>query len=160
MKNLLSALLVLTIFISCSKDKDNTVDYTKGTTVDYTAKNEKEITDYIAKYNLTATKTKSGLYYVINNPGTGTQPTASSKVTVAYKGYFTDGSVFDRGSDTGITFGLNAVIQGWTEGITYFKTGGDGILLIPSNLGYGPYYSKGIPGGSVLVFDVKLISVN
>ncbi len=106
MKNLLSALLVLTIFISCSKDK--------GATVDYTAKNEKEITDYIAKYNLTATKTKSGLYYVINNPGTGTQPTASSKVTVAYKGYFTDGSVFDRGSDTGITFGLNAVIQGWT----------------------------------------------
>jgi FKBP-type peptidyl-prolyl cis-trans isomerase FkpA len=159
MKNLLSALLALTIFISCSKDKSTTVDYTKDTTVDYTAINEKEITDYIAKNNLTATKTKSGLYYVINNPGTGAQPTASSKVTVAYKGYFTDGSIFDK-NDAGFTCFLNQVIPGWTEGITYFKAGGDGVLLIPSKLGYGPYNSGPIPGGSVLVFDVKLISVN
>jgi FKBP-type peptidyl-prolyl cis-trans isomerase FkpA len=152
MKNLLSALLVLTIFISCSKEKSSTVDYT--------AKNEKEITDYLAENNLTATKTKSGLYYIIKNQGTGAQPTATSKVNVAYKGYFTDGSVFDQSSDAGITFGLNAVIQGWTEGITYFKTGGEGVLLIPSRLGYGSYDTNVIPGGSVLIFDIKLNTVN
>jgi len=85
MKHLLSALLALMLFISCSKDKE---------TIDYVAKNEQEIKDYIAKNNLTAVRSNTGLYYVITNPGTGAQPTASSNVTVAYKGYFTNGTVF------------------------------------------------------------------
>jgi len=152
MKHLFSALLLLTLFISCSKENNPTVDYV--------AKNEQEIKDYIAKNNLTAQRSATGLYYVINNPGTGTQPTASSNVTVAYKGYFTNGTVFDKSPDAGISFGLQQVIKGWTEGIPYFKTGGDGILLVPSHLGYGSYNYQGIPGGSVLIFDVKLISVN
>lgn len=152
MNHILSTLVAITLFISCSKDK--------ASNIDYTAKNEQEIKDYIAKNNLTAQKSDSGLYYVINDPGTGTQPTAISNVTVAYKGYFTNGSVFDQSSAAGISFGLNKVIKGWTEGIQYFKTGGSGILLIPSNLGYGNKNSGPIPGGSVLIFDVKLISVN
>lgn len=152
MKQLLSTLLVLTLFISCSKD-------TK-TVTDYTAKNEQEIKDYLAKNNLTAQRSTSGLYYIINEQGTGTQPTAASNVTVAYKGYFTNGNVFDQSKAEGISFGLNQVIKGWTEGIPYFKTGGSGVLLIPSHLGYGSYNYGPIPGGSVLIFDVKLISVN
>jgi FKBP-type peptidyl-prolyl cis-trans isomerase FkpA len=151
MKHLLSSLLVFTLFISCSKDKESTVDYV--------AKNEKEITDYISKNNLTAKKSDTGLYYVITEPGTGTQPTATSNVTVAYKGYFTNGSIFDQSKPEGISFGLNQVIKGWTEGIPYFKTGGSGILLVPAHLGYGNSSMGPIPGGSVLIFDVKLISV-
>lgn len=151
MKHLLTALLALTLFISCSKGK--------GASIDYVAKNELEIKDYIAKNNLTAQRSATGLYYVITNPGTGAQPTASSNVTVAYKGYFTNGSVFDQ-SAAGISFGLNQVIKGWTEGIQHFKTGGNGILLIPAHLGYGSSSNGPIPGGSVLVFDVKLNSVN
>lgn len=88
------------------------------------------------------------------------QPTAASNVTVAYKGYFTSGTVFDQSPSAGISFGLNNVIKGWTEGIPYFKAGGSGILLIPSSLGYGSSDYSGIPGGSVLIFDVNLISVN
>jgi FKBP-type peptidyl-prolyl cis-trans isomerase FkpA len=149
MKHLLSTLLALTLFISCSKDKE----------VDYVAKNDKEITDYIAKNNLTAQKSETGLYYVITEAGTGTQPTAASNVTVAYKGYYTNGTVFDE-STAGISFGLNKVIKGWTEGIPHFKTGGSGILLVPAHLGYGNNDYNGIPGGSVLIFDVKLIKVN
>ena len=152
MKNFLSALLILTLFISCAKDNNSIVDYT--------AKNEQEIKDYIAKNNLTAQRSDTGLYYVITNPGTGVQPTATSNVTVAYKGYFTNGSVFDQSSAAGISFGLNQVIKGWTEGIPHFKTGGNGILLIPSSLGYGNNTNGPIPGGSVLIFEVKLISVN
>lgn len=152
MKNILSALLVLTLFISCSKDKEDNIDYV--------AKNEQEIKDYIAKNNLTAQRSSTGLYYVINEPGTGSQPTPSSNVTVAYKGYFTNGTVFDQSSAAGIPFGLNQVIKGWTEGIQYFKPGGSGILLVPAHLAYGNYNYNGIPGGSVLIFDVKLISVN
>ena len=152
MKQLLSTLLVLTLFISCSKD-------TK-TVTDYTAKNEQEIKDYLAKNNLTAQRSTSGLYYIINEQGTGTQPTAASNVTVAYKGYFTNGNVFDQSKAEGISFGLNQVIKGWTEGIPYFKAGGSGVLLVPSHLGYGSTNNGQIPGGSVLIFDVKLISVN
>jgi len=151
MKNILSALLIMTLLISCSKDKDENIDYT--------AKNEVEIKAYIAKNNLTAQRSNTGLYYVINAAGTGTQPTATSNVTVAYKGYYTNGTVFDQ-SSTGISFGLNQVIKGWTEGIPYFKTGGNGILLVPAHLAYGSSNYNGIPGGSVLIFDVKLISVN
>jgi FKBP-type peptidyl-prolyl cis-trans isomerase FkpA len=153
MKYILTSLLALILFISCNSNDDP-----KKT--DYTADNEKEIVDYIAKNKLTAQRTDSGLYYVINEPGDGAQPTASSNVTVAYKGYYSNGSVFDQSKAAGISFGLNQVIKGWTEGIPYFKVGGSGILLVPSHLGYGPFDYNGIPGGSVLIFDVKLISVN
>ena len=77
------------------------------------------------------------MYYVITDPGTGTKPTASSNVTVAYKGYFTNGTVFDQSDAAGISFGLNQVIKGWTEGIPLLKTGGSGILFVPAHLGYG-----------------------
>lgn len=152
MKKLLIALFALTLFISCSNNKE--------TTTDFTAKNEQEIKDYIAKNSLNAKRSDSGLYYVILNPGTGANPTASSNVTVAYKGYYTNSSVFDQSSAAGIPFGLNQVIKGWTEGIQYFKPGGNGILLVPAHLGYGSNNYNGIPGGSVLIFDVKLISIN
>lgn len=157
MKKLLAAVFTLTLFISCnSTEKDTPVTPPK----DYSAENDKEITDYLTKNNLTATKSTTGLYYIINEPGTGVQPTATSKVTVAYKGYFTNGNLFDKSTDSGLTFPLNEVIKGWTEGITYFKEGGSGVLLIPAHLGYGSSPRPGIPAGSVLLFDVKLIKVN
>lgn len=157
MKYLLTSLLALTLFISCNGDKE--IDKQEPEK-DYTIENDKEITDYIAKNNLAAVKSESGLYYVINEPGTGKQPTATSNVTVAYKGYYSNGNVFDKSKDEGLSFGLNQVIKGWTEGITYFKEGGNGILLVPSRLGYGSFDYNGIAGGSVLIFDVKLIKVN
>lgn len=152
MKNFLSTLLFLTLCISCNKEAEDKTDYV--------AKNEQEIKDYLAKNNLTAQRSATGLYYIITEQGTGAKPTATSNVTVAYKGYFTNGGVFDQSSATGISFGLNQVIKGWTEGIPYFKAGGNGMLLIPSHLGYGSSSNGSIPGGSVLLFDVKLMSVN
>ena len=160
MKHLLTVLVALTLLISCNKNKEVTNETPKEATVDYVAKNDKEITDYIAKNKLKAQKSESGLYYVINEPGTGAQPTATSNVTVAYKGYFTNGSVFDESKPEGISFGLDQVVKGWTEGIPHFKTGGSGILLVPAHLGYGNETMGTIPGGSALIFDVKLISVN
>ena len=154
MKHIL-IVLVSIFFISCSNDNTS-----EQAIIDYTAQNEKEIIEYIEKHNLNAQKSASGLHYVINEMGVGEQPNTNSNVTVAYKGYFTDGKVFDQSDSKGISFGLQQVIKGWTEGITYFKEGGSGILLIPSHLGYGSSGTRGIPGGSVLIFDVHLISVN
>jgi len=152
MKYLIPALL-FALIISCNEVK-------KKQQLDFRIDNESEIESYLKDNNLTAEKSTTGLYYIINNSGTGAQPVGSSNVTVAYKGYFTNKSVFDESDAEGISFGLQQVIPGWTEGITYFKEGGNGLLLVPSHLGYGSRDTRGIPGGSVLVFEVGLISVN
>lgn len=151
-----SFLILLSVFFISCKDKK-----TEETVIAAPAKmsNESEIVKYIADNHLKAQRTDSGLYYVITEEGTGKQPTASSEVTVAYKGYFTNKEVFDQSDENGISFPLQNVVRGWTEGIPYFKEGGKGILLIPSDLGYGDTGAGPIPGGSVLVFDINLIAV-
>ena len=123
------------------------------------ADDEKVIVKYINDHNLSAKATGSGLYYVVNTPGTGANPTINSSVTVNYKGYLTTGTVFDESASVGITFGLNGVIKGWQEGIPYFKKGGKGILLVPSALGYGSQTNGKISANSVLIFDVELLNI-
>lgn len=150
MKNSL-IVLALILLASCSKD-----DAPK----DYISQNEAEIKAYIAANSLNAQRSISGLYYTIDEPGSGDNPIAIDRVKVNYKGYFTNGTVFDESTDEGISFNLQDVIRGWTEGITYFKEGGSGKLLIPSHLAYGSNDYNGIPGGSVLIFDIELIYVN
>ena len=151
MKYISICLLILAMVFSCKKDEP---------VVDQAQADEDLIVKYIADNNLAATATGTGLYYVINTIGTGLQASASSTVTVAYKGYFTDGSVFDESNSAGISFALDGVIEGWIEGIPYYKEGGNGILLIPSALGYGNQDRNGIPANSVLIFDVSLIDVS
>jgi FKBP-type peptidyl-prolyl cis-trans isomerase FkpA len=150
MKTNLLALLFI-FFISCANDDQP---------VDYVSLNDEEIQDYLVENDLQAEKSTSGLYYIIDSEGTGVQPTPTDQVRVAYKGYYTNGNVFDESSSEGISFKLQQVISGWTEGITYFKEGGSGILLVPSHLAYGFQDYRGIPGGSVLIFDIDLIEVN
>ncbi|WP_421918278.1 FKBP-type peptidyl-prolyl cis-trans isomerase [Marinifilum sp.] len=122
-------------------------------------KNDEDIAAYIEAEGLDATKTESGLYYVVNQEGKGAQPTADSDVRVAYTGYFLDGTKFDESGASGLEFNLSQVIEGWKEGITYFKEGGKGKIIVPAHLAYGTYNYDRIPGGSVLVFDIELIEV-
>ncbi|UQD55524.1 FKBP-type peptidyl-prolyl cis-trans isomerase [Flavobacterium sp. K5-23] len=152
--------LALSLFISCGKDKETDFAVKKVKEISYAAKNDQDIIAYVAKNKLKATKSSTGLYYVINETGKGIHPAPASTVRVAYKGYYTNGVIFDQSTTTGISFTLYQVINGWKEGITYFREGGSGILLVPAHLGYGNYDYNGIPGGSVLIFDIKLISVN
>lgn len=148
MKTFLFAILFISL-ISCSDDKP----------IDYVTRNDQEIQDYLEENDLQAEKSATGLYYIIENEGAGEQPTSTDEVRVAYKGYYTNGNVFDQSPSEGITFNLQQVIRGWTEGITYFKEGGSGMLLVPSHLGYGSEDYRGIPGGSVLIFEIDLIEV-
>ncbi len=142
-------LLLILLFITCNNEDSTTKIQT-----------EENILQYIEDHNLVAEKSDSGLYYVIETQGEGVKPNSNSNVTVNYKGYFLNGTVFDQSNSAGISFNLQQVIAGWTEGITYYNEGGEGILLIPSQLGYGSKNYNGIPGGSVLVFDIKLLKVN
>ena len=149
MKSLVILFFSVFILTSCAK-----ID------ADFEPQTETDILKYIKDNNLNASKTSSGLYYVITKEGTGNMPTSNtSNVTVAYNGYFLNGNVFDK-NETGYTTNLNQVIAGWTEGLQLFKEGGEGVLIVPYQLGYGINKYGPIPGGSVLVFDIKLISVN
>lgn len=150
MYRILFCLLIVLSFSTCKKKN----------TVDQKAKDEEVITNYISDNKLSAKATGTGLYYVIDTQGTGTQPSSTSTVRVNYKGYLTNGTVFDQSSGIGFTTELKAVIKGWQEGIPYFKKGGKGILLIPSALGYGSQAQSKIPANSVLIFDIDLLEVN
>ena len=104
----------------------------------------------------------SGLKYRILRNTDGKKPTASSRVTVHYKGWLDDDSIFDssyRRNET-ISFGLNQVIKGWTEGMQLVGEGGMIELEIPYQLGYGERGSPGaIPPKSNLHFIVELYDV-
>jgi len=105
----------------------------------------------------------SGLQYLILSAGTGTEhPSAKDKVTVHYHGTLLDGTVFDSSVDRGepIVFPLNRVIKGWTEGVQLMVEGEKTRFFIPSKLAYGNQSMGAIKGGSTLIFDVELITIN
>ena len=106
-------------------------------------------------------QTRSGLQYLVLEEGSGNTPAATDMVKVHYHGTLLDGSVFDSSVDRGqpISFGLNQVIPGWTEGLQLMKEGGKTRLFIPSELAYGDRATGTIPPGSLLIFDVELIEV-
>lgn len=106
-------------------------------------------------------RTGTGLGYKIIRQGTGKRPTGRSTVTCHYKGWLDDGTVFDSslGGDP-ISFPLDGVIAGWTEGLQLIKEGGKIELDIPSKLGYGARGAPGaIPPNARLHFEIELIKV-
>ena len=101
--------------------------------------------------------TDSGLQYKTIKEGGGPSPAATDTVTVNYKGTLIDGKEFDSGN--GISFPLNGVIKGWTEGLQVMKAGGSTRFFIPSDLAYGPSGPPNIGPNSTLIFDVDLLSI-
>jgi FKBP-type peptidyl-prolyl cis-trans isomerase FkpA len=107
--------------------------------------------------------TASGLQYQVLRQCEGAQPSATSQVTVHYRGTLTDGTEFDSSYARGepATFALNQVIAGWTEGLQLMPVGSQYRFTIPAALGYGERGSPPvIPPNATLIFDVELISIN
>jgi FKBP-type peptidyl-prolyl cis-trans isomerase len=107
----------------------------------------------------------SGLQWYDIVEGEGEMPAGpTSSVEVHYTGWLNDGTKFDSSVDSGetISFPLNGVIAGWTEGVGSMKVGGKRKLIIPSSLGYGDRGTPGgpIPGGATLIFDIELVSTD
>lgn len=146
---LLAALFALAFF-SC---KDDTLSPEEQFQEDI-----RIIRQYLTDNNLTADSTASGLHYIITQEGFGDHPNLQDSVTVKYKGYLTDGTVFDQ-TDDGKTakFALSGLITGWQEGIPLLKKTGKGTFFLPSALGYGPIGIGSIPPNSVLIFEIELV---
>ncbi len=114
------------------------------------------------KANLGVVETASGLQYQIVKKGDGSvHPSAKSTVKVHYHGTLLDGTVFDSSVERNepISFPLNRVIKGWTEGLQLMVAGDTFKFFIPSDLAYGNAATGKIKPGSVLIFEVDLLEV-
>ena len=108
-------------------------------------------------------KTSTGALFADTTVGTGTEATAGKKLSVNYRGWLTNGTIFDQNADTTkpfvFTLGEHKVIAGWEQGIAGMKTGGERLIIIPPSAGYGSIAQGPIPADSVLIFLVKLLAV-
>ncbi|MGZ3885265.1 MAG: peptidylprolyl isomerase [Bacteroidia bacterium] len=125
------------------------------------AKAKEELQKVLKEFDEKGKTTASGLKYIIEKEGTGESPKGTESVTVFYTGMFTDGRVFDGNmGKQPVTFGLNQVIPGWTEGLQLMKPGGRAKFYIPYKLAYGEngHPSGVIPPKSDLIFIVELLA--
>lgn len=113
------------------------------------------------KRNPNVKTTASGLQYEVLTQGSGMKPGSVDTVTVNYKGTLLNGNEFDNSYKRGqpISFPLNGVIRGWTEGLQLMPVGSKYKFYVPYQLGYGLNEMQTIPAGSVLVFEVELLDV-
>lgn len=152
------AILAATLcLLGCSKEESNAGAKTEGSTPQAaTAVPANGQTNEMIK-------TTSGLKYQVIKRGAGTvSPKATDTVKVHYHGTLLDGTVFDSSVERGepISFPLNRVIPGWTEGLQLMKVGDKFKFEIPPDLAYGPRSpSPKIPPNSTLVFEVELLGI-
>ena len=105
--------------------------------------------------------TASGLQYKVLAPGSGASPKISDEVTVNYRGTLMNGTEFDSSYKRGqpASFQVNRVIPGWTEALGLMKPGAKWQLFVPPQLAYDLRSAPPIPPGSLLIFEVELLSV-
>src|SRR5438270_271753 len=105
--------------------------------------------------------TASGLQYKVLNAGNGDSPKKTDEVTVNYRGSLINGTEFDSSYKRGqpATFPVNGVIPGWTEALGLMKPGAKWELFVPPQLAYDMQSRPPIPPGSLLIFEVELLSV-
>jgi len=135
---------------------------------DYAKIDDSIFNDYFKKNNIKATKTKSGMYYVIKQKGLGPTAKPEKHVTMNYTGKLLDGTVFDSNTDpkfnhvSPFTFqlGVGQVIKGWDEGVQLLQMGSKATFFIPSELAYGERGGgKAIPPNAPLIFDVEVTGI-
>lgn len=161
MKKIFFYAAAVTVMASCANKQSETTD----TQVAEDTVVVEEVVEQQAVFVDTTgyTTTASGLKYKVVKEGTGAMPKAEDTVEVHYTGKLLDGTVFDSSVERGetISFPLNGVIKGWTEGLQLMKEGAKYEFIIPPYLAYG---ERGTPGGPIgpnatLYFEVELFKV-
>jgi FKBP-type peptidyl-prolyl cis-trans isomerase len=152
MMNRLAGLILLVTTVACGSDGSTAPDIATATF------------GSALNVNLSSmTKTASGLYYRDSIIGTGTVAASGDSVRVHYIGWLANGQQFDNsfqnGSPIAFRLGRGRVIPGWDEGLVNMRAGGWRKLIIPPSLGYGGSSNGPIPGNSILVFNVQIVSV-
>ena len=163
----ISCILWLSI-VSCKK-KDQACTKEAGSTV-APASEEQMITDYLTANNITnaVELNNSGLYYLITTQGSAERADQCSVLRVKYIGKLTNGTVFDQTQgDNAVSFELNRLIEAWKRTLPLIGEGGKIKLYVPPSMGYGPRDFVNpqtgqilIPGNSVLLFDIEVVTIN
>jgi FKBP-type peptidyl-prolyl cis-trans isomerase FklB len=128
-------------------------------------RNETAAKDFLARnaHDKGVITTASGLQYKVIEPGDANAPAVmpSDEVSVQYRGNLLDGTEFDSTYARGMpmTFKVNGVIPGWQEALVMMKPGAKWLVFVPPALAYGANGQGPIPGGSLLKFEVQLLSV-
>ncbi len=139
---------------SCSKKETDC-----GGNISAAPENEVEVLEqYLKSNNIQAQKNEYGFYYTIEKDGVGEKPSTCNNVTVSYRGWLTNGYVFDEARN--ISFDLKGLIRGWQAGIPLIAKEGKITLYLPPSLGYGTQGNNKIPANSILIFSIELVRIN
>lgn len=150
---------------STPADQQQVQAYVRSAMQSATARNQAAAKDFLGRnaQEKGVKATPSGLQYKILVPGDSKAAvvTPTDEVTVQYRGKLLDGSEFDSSYARGTpaSFPVNGVIAGWKEALVLMKPGAKWQLFVPPELAYGAAPRPGIPGGSLLIFEVELLSV-
>jgi len=159
LRNILAGIMAMVIFSGCLKSASETCNANYDPCALKAPPSEiQAVQDYLAANNITAEQHCSGLFYHIDEMGTGATPNVCSNISVTYEGKLTNGTVFDS-QGTPTVLNLSGVIPGWKDGIPLIKAGGRIYLYIPPSLAYGASGSGPIPGNAIIVFRVELVAV-
>lgn len=165
MKNVFFLLMAAALLtISCKKNES--CAYTESS-ASATSTERTYLQNHISTNSITALEHSSGVFYTIDNPGTGVNPSICSSITVKYTGtLIPSGAQFDASTGySGVTFSLGQLIVGWQKVLPVLKNGGSITLYIPPSLGYGQQNVRDaagnivIPGNSYLKFTIELMNV-
>jgi FKBP-type peptidyl-prolyl cis-trans isomerase FklB len=150
---------------STQANRQQVQDFVRSVMEAAVVRNQAAAKDFLAHngHEKGVTTTASGLQYKTILPGDKKAPAIvpTDTVTVQYRGKLLDGTEFDSSYTRGTpaTFTVQGVIPGWQEALVLMKPGAKWQLFVPPELAYGASPKPGIPGGSLLVFDVELLSV-
>lgn len=147
MQKILPLLLVLLAFTSCktySEEDKKSFD--------------QQIKEYLSKKNIECSRSDSGLYYKILEPGEGENIRFQDVVSFSYKGSFLSGEVFDKEKKP-VEFAVKDLIGAWKEIMLELKPGAKAYLIAPPHLGYGDRKLDDIPPNSILVYELEIHAV-
>jgi FKBP-type peptidyl-prolyl cis-trans isomerase FklB len=150
---------------STPADRQQVQEFVRAAMASAITHNQAAAKDFLARngHEKGVMTTASGLEYKVIAAGDRKAPAIvpTDAVTVQYRGKLLDGTEFDstyaRGAPASFT--VNGVIPGWQEALVLMKPGAKWQLFVPPELAYGARPQPGIPGGSLLIFDVELVSV-
>ena len=149
---------------STRADQQQIQEYVRSIMVAAAARNKAAAQEFLTKNGKekTVKTTASGLEYKVLVPGDAKAAAvlATDEVSVNYRGKLLDGTEFDSSYARGTpaTFKIDGVIKGWQEALILMKPGAKWQLFIPPDLAYGDTPRPGIPAGSLLIFEVELLS--
>src|SRR5208282_2738685 len=149
---------------STQADRQQVQEYARSMMVAFSGRNKTAAEEFLTRngHEKDVKTTATGLQYKVLLPGDAKAPAiaATDQVTVNYRGKLLDGTEFDSSYSRGMpaTFPVNGVIKGWQEALVLMKPGAKWQLFVPPGLAYGDNPRPKIPGGSLLIFDVSLVS--